>query len=106
MTAKAFRKIATGLAEATATASGWLPIETAPKDGAFIDLWVYDAVRGDGERWPDCYWYKSGWCYIDDGDPTLVEGYEWTRATHWLPIPAPPPAPDEARRAEIRRGVG
>lgn len=36
----------------------WQPIETAPKDGTRIDLWLVDQ-DGDGERVTDAYWVTN-----------------------------------------------
>lgn len=84
----------------------WQPIETAPKDGRWIDLW-----RGkcDGGRWqprvtakwdaylfafvwPDeCYdpWHELGRCEseMENGNYYMeyAEGF-----THWMPLPPPP----------------
>ena len=38
---------------------GWHPIETAPKDGTVIDLWMEDSRFG-GHRVADAYWNPSG----------------------------------------------
>lgn len=68
----------------------WRDIESAPKDGTRVDLWT-----SDGERVCDAYWDNGetppSWhaphmFYDDVGE---VE-YEGRKATHWLPIPAPP----------------
>lgn len=95
-------------------ASGWQPIETAPRDGTIIDLWlvsngnpggfrVTDCRRSyDAGKWPDV-WVRNGsrfvnlsW-YYHDGDYCLLPGndphpeaFAWTRATHWMPRPAAP----------------
>jgi hypothetical protein len=75
---------------------GWQPIETAPKDGTVIDVWVndnrsstptgrrYTGVRWDyGWRWFDPYYDGRGsYVGIDNGVNVLV--------THWMPLPTPP----------------
>lgn len=59
----------------------WQPIETAPWSGPPILLWKantqehYVAKHVHGANGP-------GWCTPD--------GYEIFRATHWMPLPAPP----------------
>lgn len=61
----------------------WQPIDTAPKNGTVIDLWV------DGERLPNCYW---GEAWQDPEDRRWLQQYAETRAsafpvdgepTHW-----------------------
>ena len=86
----------------------WQPIETAPKDGTEIDLWMVDE-DGHGFRIPDAFWvtnepYRDGWMAANqgyDGDSGWAEvprytnkrGKEiWTLATHWMPKPEPPDA--------------
>lgn len=90
----------------------WKPIETAPKDGTEIDLWVREfSVGGAGAlsakdvgRYPSARWGKQreiytdpyecregaeGWLHKDGLHWLLIEngGY---RATHWMPLPEPP----------------
>lgn len=68
----------------------WLPIETAPKDGKQIILWV--CTRGSIRRgWPEiCWWGRHAdwgetWCRWD-GTEVVGPGV----ATHWRPLPAAP----------------
>lgn len=71
--------------------SEWQPIETAPKDGTRIDLWIkwwrYDTDTFVGRRHTDCLWSISDkkWCSAHP----LTAG----KVTHWIAIPAPPTAP-------------
>lgn len=63
----------------------WNPIESAPRDGTRIDIWV----PREG-RLVNC-WHQNGlWLFdssiIDDDTPGVV--YE--APTHWMPIPPPP----------------
>lgn len=67
----------------------WQLIETAPKDGSFIDLWV------NGERVADCCWqYRlGGGCFAYWGQDAFESpGYVRVTGniTHWRPLPAPP----------------
>ena len=71
----------------------WQPIETAPKDGTPILLYVpvngrMIAIEGEWGKYPDCGEGEEGWrlvranchgcgcCASQDGMPT-----------HWLPLP-------------------
>ena len=67
----------------------WMPIETAPRDGTDVDLWVV-GNNGKGWRQAEAYWI-NGWraenmAYLDPG-PVEVDG---NVATHWMPHPTPP----------------
>lgn len=79
----------------------WRPIETAPKDGAPLDLWLGNDE--DPHRRTDCYWgrphHECGeyGSYCDSCPPDrdmwvdpLSMGYEDLQPTHWR---YPPPAP-------------
>ncbi len=83
----------------------WQPIETAPKDGSVIDLWV--TCQSDARRVPDAYWSHEGFQYgpvRQDGKPGWAaanmgydgcDGYaddpeDGQRATHWMPLPPSP----------------
>lgn len=65
----------------------WKPIESAPKDGTEIDLWIVDPLMPMEFREPNCWWradagrwmQMSGW--VDTGP---------CYATHWMPLPEPP----------------
>jgi len=81
--------------------SEWQPIETAPKDGTFVDLWVINS-RGEGDRVANACW-KTPWGPYDDkqvgwwgehensGDRRVFLEPTW-RVTHWMPLPNPPEA--------------
>lgn len=56
----------------------WQPIETAPKDGAVVDLWCY------GGRVTNCRWSKATQQFHAWGGTILTE------PTHWMPLPDPP----------------
>ena len=89
----------------------WLNIETAPRDGTEIDLWIEGQVgrTGDsmGRRATNCHyspvndtwidssgeWVTGLYFYDDEGercfDPTNKSA-KAARATHWMPCPEPP----------------
>jgi len=66
----------------------WQPIETAPKDGTVIDLWVpastiYKAHRFHSAKWDEA----KGWV-MDKINVRVFEIVE--TATHWKHLPKPP----------------
>jgi hypothetical protein len=90
----------------------WQPIETAPRDGSKIDLWVvvgdvpagaaededdpYEFVKGDRRQIWECYWQDDRWMIEwrpwrswswPPGEEYLTEPAlkSWERATHWKP---------------------
>lgn len=83
-----------------AAASGWQPIETAPRDGTVIDIWA------DGERIADVYWGKPDHCCGEMGQycdsdwhrekpgwvVCAINASYWGSKppTHWQPLPAEP----------------
>lgn len=80
-------------------ASEWQPIESAPKDGTKVDLWLEfyasPASMGmsDSFRMPECYYAtiegKTGWFHLDGMKQNqLFDEYEYI--THWMPLPEPP----------------
>lgn len=72
---------------AVVPARSWQPIETAPKDGRFLDLWVPSLGRIPNAFWAkEGDWMCSGWSFI--GFTGKVELY--IDPTHWMPL-APGP---------------
>lgn len=78
--------------------SDWQPIETAPKDGTAIML--YSPGKNGGRwitRWKEP---EVQWVVVKDG-PEILSGDMEKKPrrdripppTHWMPLPAPPPAP-------------
>lgn len=77
----------------------WQPIESAPRDGSVI--WLYLAGEGyHGPRRCDIttgVWTDSGWYVIADGYAGVVSD----QPTHWMPLPAAPePALTEPTEAK------
>lgn len=65
----------------------WQPIETAPKDGTEVDVWVADGTGG-GYRIADAYWCASRERWRFNGQ---IHDIAWTDdPTHWMPLPSPP----------------
>lgn len=70
----------------------WHPIETAPKDGSCIDLWISgEDYESGGWRWTDVCWTDDGWS--DEFNCLTDLGNRMSDATHWRPRPAPPLKP-------------
>jgi len=71
----------------------WRPIETAPKDGTGIDVWIGGAA---GFRIANVYWYQGGWHTFktSSGSP-IFSPLGWEEiASLWMPLPT---APKEAK---------
>ncbi len=78
------------------TATGWQPIETAPRDGTKVMIWL---VRQETIAW--ARWKDANDCY---GIPTNPVRWEWQEGSvvssvpdrpgavsHWAPLEPPPP---------------
>lgn len=69
--------------------SGWLSIESAPKDGTFLLLYGPHSRRGGNyqltARWDGQYWESA-----DDGYNIYLD------PTHWMPLPDPPAEKEQA----------
>lgn len=73
-------------------ANGWLPIETAPKDGTQIQCFF--GPKGIWQvSWEELYDGYPIWC-VDDGKhgPYPLRGYNDPFPTHWRPLPSSPGA--------------
>ena len=66
----------------------WQPIETAPKDGTAIDLWV-SYEDGSGQRVTDCTWFNGRW-WPGEGPTWQLDEGDGEKITHWRPLPNPP----------------
>jgi hypothetical protein len=78
----------------------WQPIETAPKDGTRVFLWLPHIEATQHERrietfWMGYYWaneYGNGNAYnavarLKNG--YLTTAYESIQPSHWMPVPEP-----------------
>ena len=79
---------------AAAAPDGWLPIDSAPRDGTEVIVWFkqHGAISCS---WPDSDGHPaSEWAHwhVDDfkHGPFPVRGYSDGDATHWMPLPAAP----------------
>jgi len=82
----------------------WQPIETAPKDGTWIDAWrprmrgVWRAsrvtVRWDSDQqkwaWPDDDYDAMAYPHEANGSVASGDCYGDDSFTYWMPLPAPP----------------
>lgn len=84
--------------------AGWEGMDSAPKDGTMVDLWVDDGRHtnaywgrphhtcGEAGRYCDCCPSYDAWVCADlNHYLTGEEGYA-DDPTHWMPLPPPPPA--------------
>ena len=73
----------------------WQPIETAPRDGTIIDVWLGDADMRDvefycthGTRRSPGWWFSNGKFRPLGGlEPAMTV---FVTPTHWMPLPNPP----------------
>lgn len=75
--------------------SDWQQIETAPRDGTVIDVWLGDCDESDRQFYCDADTRRSpawGWkngkfrpCSEFPGTMTV-----FVQPTHWMPLPQPP----------------
>ena len=73
----------------------WKPIETAPKDGTKVDLWVeWPGQSPAAGRVPDAEWTDLyGWSYRSlTGEGDFGIEHQGGQPTHWRPRPEPPTA--------------
>jgi len=80
--------------------SEWQPIDTAPKDGTEIDVWVVDsrAKQTSGCRYENVRWSDGGWKWFDryynvSGGYVGIDNGVNVIASHWMPLPKPPTLP-------------
>jgi len=87
---------------------GWRPIETAPKDGRALLLGYtnqhgrWRTLRGRWvpieeilEEWQELEDHEEGW-YEAPVEPDEIPNVWETTPTHWMPLPAPPIATENA----------
>lgn len=73
--------------------NGWLPIETAPRDGSRILTWNVTPTYDEDERRTInieaisvAYWLFGAWMEYPAA-PRFVQGQEHL---YWMPLPVPP----------------
>ena len=65
---------------------GWQPIETAPRDGAFVLVWNGYWISAAKYWEPYDGTYRRGWVSETTELLELIE----PQPTHWMPLPAAP----------------
>jgi hypothetical protein len=65
--------------------SEWQPIETAPKDGTFIDLWFPHNGKGAVTQRLMCRWRHHAWFTQCGG-----RSFRMDNPSHWMPLPKSP----------------
>ena len=74
----------------------WQPIETVPRDGSAVDLWLRAYLwTADGEKQVAVEFRVADACWNDewtnpDGNSLELDGFEPYEYSHWMPIPEPP----------------
>lgn len=87
-----------------AGSGAWRPIETAPKDGTEVDLWLAP-LSEDGYpltpcRLPNAHFHCGEWLFWG-GDPEIGWLSVDHRVTHWMPVPSPPCLDDAGGGEEL-----
>lgn len=79
-------------------AQGWLPMESAPRDGSDVLAWRSDWDRAGFVQWRHNYRTKTD--FWNDRDEQDAYEYEANPPTHWFPVAALPAAssPDATPR--------
>lgn len=84
---------------------GWRPIESAPKDGRIIDIWVQPKRDSIGHRIADVKWDEGRWALAYSGIAGETVGHP---CVAWQPLPAPPhvaQAEGKESRADLRQAL-
>lgn len=63
--------------------AGWLPIESAPKDGQWFLGWSESDGHHVARAGYSATWVSLCWCQSADGPEEI-------NPTHWQPLPTPP----------------
>lgn len=79
-------------------ARGWQLIESAPRDGSLIDLWMrsyFWTADGDKQlsvqqRVPEAIWFNGQWTNSDGNPHGYLDGFTDYELSHWMPLPSPP----------------
>jgi hypothetical protein len=95
--------------------SAWQPIETAPRDGTSVDLWVdgefpHRIANAEFREPTDGEWWAHGGDTIDTPDATWCDMFgplgKEEQPTHWQPLPEAPVSHPSDTQSEPARRVG
>ncbi len=85
------------------TDTDWQPISTAPRDGTFVLVW---GVRMGSDMQPRLFRSSFGGDFEGDTRPYWREvcpGFVGQiDATHWMPLPEPPQAPQTTTKVSLQ----
>jgi hypothetical protein len=74
--------------------SEWQPIETVPKNGTIVDLWIQLPGSQTGYRVAGAEWLDGEWKHYslpEFGHSLELCRLDWQHCiTHWMPLPKPP----------------
>lgn len=78
--------------------SGWRTIDTAPKDGTWVDVWCDDSKGYAPGRFTCVTWLDGAWRFPSYMSKPGTPGQALvTQPTHWMPIPGPPETEPKGR---------
>lgn len=73
---------------------GWMPIDTAPKDGSQFLATGWDNNVVESNRHYACaWWLEERKQFIEGSDDALDDAQTLSYLTHWQPLPNPPAQP-------------
>lgn len=80
--------------------SGWQPIETAPRDGSVIDVWLGEATVEEVRFYCTPGTRRSAGWHFQHGKFRPAMGLRMpviVQPTHWMPVPGPPKGNEKRR---------
>jgi hypothetical protein len=70
------------------SSGGWMPIESAPKDGSNILIIAMEAYSPEARQG---WWDGTWWAFYSRPEKFVVPGpTHMIEVTHWQPLPSPP----------------
>lgn len=88
----------------SAEAVAWMPIESAPRDGTLIDLWLDANGEKPARRVTDCFWDKDAGHWRQKGNSFHFGQKAFPQVLlAWMPLPPPPGTTPPASEVEVLR---